>query len=41
MVQGPPTVLLDRSNHHVGFSVDVARRLVTDLDVRLGFVESC
>ena len=40
VVQVAPMVMMDRSNNYVGFSVDVARRLATDLGVRIEFVET-
>lgn len=40
VVQVPPMVMLDRSGTHVGFSVDLARRLASDLGVRVEFVET-
>jgi polar amino acid transport system substrate-binding protein len=40
VVQVPPMVMQDRNNAYVGFSVDVARRLATDLGVRIEFVET-
>jgi polar amino acid transport system substrate-binding protein len=40
IVQVAPMVMQDRSNNYVGFSVDVARRLASDLGVRVEFVET-
>lgn len=40
VVQVAPRVMLVRSNTHVGFSVDLARRLAADLGVRVEFVET-
>lgn len=40
VVQVAPMVMMDRSNNYVGFSIDVARRLATDLGVRIEFVET-
>lgn len=40
IVQVTPMVMQDRSNNYVGFSVDVARRLASDLGVRVEFVET-
>ncbi len=40
VVQVAPMVMLDRSNTHVGFSVDLARRLAADLGVGIEFVET-
>lgn len=35
VVQVAPMVMLDRSNTHVGYSVDLARRLAADLGARI------
>lgn len=40
VVQVPPMVMLDSSNTHVGYSVDLARKLAADLGVRVEFVET-
>jgi len=40
VVQVPPMVMLDRQQRHVGYSVDLARRLADDLGVQLEFVET-
>lgn len=40
VVQVPPMVMLDSSNTHVGYSVDIARKLAADLGVRVEFVET-
>ncbi len=40
VVQVPPMVMLDREQRHVGYSVDLARRLADDLGVKLEFVET-
>jgi polar amino acid transport system substrate-binding protein len=40
VVQVPPMVMLDRQQRHVGYSVDLARRLADDLGVKLEFVET-
>jgi polar amino acid transport system substrate-binding protein len=40
VVQVAPMVMLDRSGAYVGFSADLARRLASDLGVRVEFVET-
>ncbi len=40
VVQVPPMVMQDRSQRHVGYSVDIARRLAADLGVSVQFVET-
>jgi polar amino acid transport system substrate-binding protein len=40
VVQVAPMVMQDRSNTHVGFSIDLARRLAADLGVGIEFVET-
>jgi ABC-type amino acid transport substrate-binding protein len=40
VVQVAPMVMLDRRNTHVGFSIDLARRLVADLGVGIEFIET-
>jgi polar amino acid transport system substrate-binding protein len=40
VVQVAPMVMMDRSQNYVGFSIDLARRLASDLGVRVEFVET-
>ncbi len=40
VVQVPPMVMVDSAGRHVGYSVDLARRLADDLGLRLELVET-